>query len=139
PVHEDKTINEMYANLTSLIDQLDEVIGVEIPLYSDTLELAGRTDCIGMLNGEMCIIDFKTSSKMKQEKWLTEYWCQATAYAIMWQERTGIPIPKIAIMMVSEDGKKKLFVRNSMEFVPLLKDKIDRFKEESGSIQISNS
>jgi len=132
--HEDETINEMYANLTSLIDQLDEVIGVEIPLYSDLLELAGRTDCVGVLDGELCIIDFKTSSKMKQEKWLTEYWCQATAYAIMWQERTGLAVPKIAIMMVSEDAKKKLFTKDSMEFVPLLKEKIDRFKEESGSI-----
>jgi len=138
PSSEDKTINEMHSNLTSMIDTLDEIVGVEIPLYSDTLELAGRTDCVGILNGELCIIDFKTSQKIKPKKWLTEYWCQATAYAIMWQERTGIPVPKIAIMMVSEDGKKKLFTRNSMEFVPLLKDKIDRFKEESGSIQVSN-
>ncbi len=138
PSQDDPVVNSMFTNLVSMVDELDEVVTVEAALYSDLLQLAGRVDCVGILNGEHCIVDFKTSTKIKPEKWLTEYWCQATAYAIMWQERTGIPVPKIAIMMVSEDGKKKLFTRNSMEFVPLLKDKIDRFKEESGSIQVSN-
>jgi genome maintenance exonuclease 1 len=124
---EDETTNRMFRNLSSMVDTLDEVKAVEAPLYSDLLKMAGRVDCVGIMNGEYCIIDFKTSSKMKREEWLTEYWCQATAYAIMWQERTGIAIPRIAIMMASEDGKKKIFTKDSMSMVPLLKEKIDRF------------
>ena len=124
---EDETTNKMFGNLASMVDTLDEIKAVEAPLYSDLLRMDGRVDCVGILDGEYCIIDFKTSQKMKREEWLTEYWCQATAYAIMWQERTGIAIPRIAIMMASEDGKKKIFTKDSMDMVPLLKEKIDRF------------
>ena len=127
PAQDDEIINTMVNNLTSMVDTLDEVVAVEAPLYSDMLRLAGRVDCVGVMDGEYCIVDFKTSTKIKQERYLTEYWCQATAYAIMWQERTGIPVPKIAIMMVSEDGKKKLFTKGSKDMVPLLKEKIDRY------------
>jgi genome maintenance exonuclease 1 len=130
---EDETTNRMFRNLSSMVDTLDEVKAVEAPLYSDLLKMAGRVDCVGIMNGEYCIIDFKTSSKMKREEWLTEYWCQATAYAIMWQERTGIAIPRIAIMMASEDGKKKIFTKDSMSMVPLLKEKIDRYTSSQGS------
>jgi len=127
---EDETTNKMFGNLASMVDTLDEIKAVEAPLYSDLLRMAGRVDCVGILDGEYCIIDFKTSQKMKREEWLTEYWCQATAYAIMWQERTGIAIPRIAIMMASEDGKKKIFTKDSMDMVPLLKEKIDRYFSE---------
>tara|TARA_R100000008_G_scaffold79343_1_gene60965 strand:- start:245 stop:889 length:645 start_codon:yes stop_codon:yes gene_type:complete len=131
PAQEDPVVNSMFSNLVSMVDSLDEVVAVEAPLYSDLLKLAGRVDCVGIMDGEYCIVDFKTSSKIKQEKYLTEYWCQATAYAIMWQERTGIPVPKIAIMMVSVDGKKKLFTKDSRDLVPVLKSKIDRYNLES--------
>lgn len=128
---EDETTNKMFGNLASMVDTLDEIKAVEAPLYSDLLKMAGRVDCVGVLDGELCIIDFKTSQKMKREEWLTEYWCQATAYAIMWQERTGIVVPRIAIMMASEDGKKKIFTKDSMAMVPLLKEKIDRYFSSS--------
>ena len=47
---------------------VDNIYAQEVPLYSDHLELAGRCDCIAEFDGELAIIDFKTSSKTKSQK-----------------------------------------------------------------------
>ena len=48
---------------------LDDIIPIalEAPLYSHELQMAGRVDCIGIANDSLAIIDFKSSSKPKQE------------------------------------------------------------------------
>ena len=48
---------------------LDEVVplALEAPLYSTNLKMAGRVDCVGMFDGKLCIIDFKSSSKPKED------------------------------------------------------------------------
>ena len=43
---------------------LDEIVpmALEAPMYSTNLKMAGRVDCVGMWDGKLCIIDFKSSS-----------------------------------------------------------------------------
>ena len=89
--------NEDYAKeyLPNIIDNfnaikpvLDERIGTiylqEAALYSEHLGLAGRVDCVGEFDGVLSIIDFKTSKKIKKKEWITNYFIQEAAYAIMW-------------------------------------------------------
>ena len=52
------------------IDSINNIHALEAPLYSKTLKLAGRVDCIAEYNGELAIIDFKTSTKNKREEWI---------------------------------------------------------------------
>ena len=87
-----------------LYKNLSEIWAVEAPLYSDKLKLAGRTDLIGVYDGEPSIIDFKTSTKEKRKEWITDYFIQASIYAIMFKERTGIVINNYVIIIVDEEG-----------------------------------
>lgn len=97
----------------SLKPVLDENIGIvygqEVPLYSDYLGVAGRCDCIAEWNGKIAIIDFKTSKRPKTKDKISSYFMQASAYAVMFEERTGIPVNKTVIVM-AVDGQKEPLV-----------------------------
>ena len=73
---------------------LDEIIPIalEAPLYSNALRMAGRVDCVGLFDNSLSIIDFKSSSKPKEEHMAKQWYLQMTAYAIMVEELTGKPI-----------------------------------------------
>lgn len=91
-----KTFN----GLKKIVDsRLSEVYGQEIPLYSDFLGVAGRCDLIGKFDGVPSIVDFKTSRRVKEKDEITSYFLQTCAYAIMFEERTGMPIPNLVIIM----------------------------------------
>lgn len=83
----------------------------ECGLYSDKLGVAGRVDCIAEYNGVLSVIDFKTSSKERNDEWNQNYYIQASAYAEMYEERTGIPITQIVILVVTEDGTVQEFIK----------------------------
>jgi genome maintenance exonuclease 1 len=90
---------------------MDVVYGVELGLYSNTLQLAGRCDLVGRLHGLPCIIDFKTASKPKKEEWITNYFFQTTAYAQMVTERYQMLVKWVCILIVTEDGELQVFYR----------------------------
>ena len=90
---------------------MDVVYGVELGLYSNTLQLAGRCDLVGRLHGLPCIIDFKTASKPKKEEWITNYFYQTTAYAQMVTERYQMLVKWVCILIVTEDGELQVFYR----------------------------
>ena len=58
------------------LDRINNIHALEKSLYSDYLGLAGRVDCIAEYEGELAIIDFKTSKKIKPEKWIENYFVQ---------------------------------------------------------------
>ena len=72
-----------------LLKNIDMVRALEIALWSDLLKVAGRVDCIAEYRGVPSIIDFKSSRRLKKEDQIRDYFAQATAYSIMWKERTG--------------------------------------------------
>jgi hypothetical protein len=55
---------------------------------------------------------------------------QASAYAEMFQERTGIEINQIVILVVTEDGLVQEFVKDKNDYLQDLVDTIDLFTEE---------
>ena len=105
----------LFEQLLPELNSIDNITCQEVALWSDTLELAGRVDCIGEYNGKMSVIDFKGSTRNKRKEDIDNYFMQATAYAIMWQERTGIKIDNIAILMSCEDGTVSVFESSPMK------------------------
>jgi len=105
---------------------MDVVYGVELGLYSDTLRLAGRCDLVGRLHGMPCIIDFKTSSKPKQEQWITNYFYQTTAYAQMVAERYNLLCKWVCILIVCPDGELQVFYRPVRKYYKELVDFIEK-------------
>jgi len=87
-------------NLKPLLDKhITKVYGTEIPLYSDHLRLAGTCDAIVEWDGKPTIVDFKTSRRPKKKKDISSYFMQLAAYAVMWEERTGMPVNLTRIVM----------------------------------------
>ena len=115
-------ILDLFLQLQPELDNIDNVYAQEVPLWSKTLELAGRVDCVGEYKGKLSIIDFKGSTKIKRKEDIENYFTQATAYAIMWQEMTGTSIDNIVIMIATEEGGSQVFEANPINYVkPLLK------------------
>ena len=91
------------------LNKIDNIHALEKPLYSEYFGIAGRVDCIAEYEGELAVIDFKTSKKIKPEKWLQNYFVQETAYACMYYEMTGISVKKIVTLMVADNGDVKVY------------------------------
>jgi genome maintenance exonuclease 1 len=93
-----------FKQIQSTIDEhIDVVYGIEARLYSYDLKAAGTADCIAEWDGIPSIIDFKTSRKEKKEEWIENYFLQATTYAMMAEERTGLIIPQFVILIAVDD------------------------------------
>jgi genome maintenance exonuclease 1 len=108
----------LFKQIQPFIDKyIDVVYGIESPLYSDHLKVAGRTDCVAMFDGKPAIVDFKTASKPKNEDFILNYFMQCSAYAVMFEERTGIAIPRIAILVAVEGDQPQLFVKKRDTYI----------------------
>jgi genome maintenance exonuclease 1 len=115
----------------SVLQKIDNIYAQECGLYSDKYKVAGRVDCIAEYNGKLSIIDFKTSTKERSDAWNESYYIQASAYAEMFEERTGIEINQICILVVTEDGVVQEFVKDKTEYIPLLSDTIKEWEEKN--------
>ena len=120
----------LFANMRRSIDRIDNVRALEVPLWSHTLKLAGRVDCVGEFDGKLSIIDFKGSTRRKSPSNITNYFCQATAYSIMWHEMMEEEIKQIVILISSEDGANQVFVKNPIDYVGELKRSIDLYEND---------
>mgnify|MGYP003965743891 FL=1 len=111
-------IENMFFQLTELLDNSIGIINaIEAPLYSDQLKVGGRVDVIAEWDGELAVIDFKTSSKPKKESWIDGYFMQSSAYALMFEELTGIKINKIVIAIAIENNRSQVFIKDSTEYL----------------------
>jgi genome maintenance exonuclease 1 len=80
------------------LNKINNIWGLEIPLWSDEYKLKGRPDCIAEYNGVLSMIDFKTSKKVKKKEWIKPYFLQATAYIEMVKEHTNHQIEQIVLI-----------------------------------------
>ena len=101
---------EMFNSIKPLLDQIDNIHALEDPLYSDHLQVAGTVDCIAEFQGKLSVIDFKTSSKPKDRDDIHNYFMQTSAYAVAFEERTGIPIGRLVIIMAVDNDDPRWFI-----------------------------
>ena len=122
----------MFAHAKPYLDRINNIHAIERTLYSEYLGLAGRVDCIAEYEGELAVIDFKTSDKIKPEDWLEHYFVQEMFYASAYYELTGIPIKKLITIMVTPGGEVKVFdKRNKGEYIRLLVRYIKEFVQHN--------
>jgi genome maintenance exonuclease 1 len=123
-------INEHVLEFKSLklaLKNVDNIVMQEAALYSDTLRLAGRVDCIAEYNGKLAIIDFKTSTNTKTEHMIYDYYLQTTAYALMFEELYGIVIPELVIIMSVEKGLPLVYRNQTDKFIAPLCERINTY------------
>ena len=118
----------MFQAAKSTLNKIDKIHCLETFLYSHYLGLAGRVDCIAEFNGELAVIDFKTSTKEKKEDYIENYFVQETAYAAMFLERSGIEVKKIVTLIATEEGSIQVFEKYNLDdYLQLLKSYIEEF------------
>ena len=111
------------------LNNLDNIYALEKPLYSRQLGVAGTVDCIAEYNGELAVVDFKTSKEPKPRQWIEGYFVQAAAYACMLYELTGLTVKKLVIIMSCENGECEVYEEyNKSKFIRLLMQYIKDWK-----------
>lgn len=112
------------------LKNIDNIHGLETPLYSEYLGIAGTVDCIAEYNNELAIIDFKTSKKPKKREWIEGYFVQCAAYACMLYELTGLTVKKFVIIMTCENGECEVYEEyDKAKYIKLLTKYIREFVE----------
>ena len=120
---------ELFKGIKPILDDnIELVYGNEIALFSHELKTAGRTDLFCRFQGMHTILDYKTSTKLKKEEWIEDYFLQATTYAMMieeiYKDVKPIYIPQLAIVIAVEEGdiKSQLFVKKTADYREKVKD-----------------
>ena len=122
-------IQQSLKNIKPILDNnIDKIYALEVPLYSKHLGVAGRVDCVGVFNGVPSIIDFKTSKRKKSADMISNYFAQMAGYAVMWEERTGMPIVNTVIIMDVDDEEPIVFKQHRDNHIQLLIDTIKEYK-----------
>lgn len=126
------TMKELFLQIKRFFDEhISEVYCVEQALYSHRLKLAGRCDAIVVWDGEIVILDIKTAGYVKPEEWILNYFVQTSAYAEMFEERTGIPVGKVVLATAIEgDLKGTITMKKKDAYLPVLDECIATYYME---------
>jgi genome maintenance exonuclease 1 len=121
---------EMFLSLKPLLNRINNIHYQEQALWSTQLEMAGRVDCIGEFDGQLSVIDFKTSKRVKSKVQIEDYFWQTSAYALMYEELIGRPINNLVIIMAVEDDQPLLFQEKTEHHIDGLVKAIQFYKNQ---------
>ena len=114
-----------------VLDNITDIYAQEVGLYSDKYKVAGRADCICKYKKVPSVIDFKTSTRERSDDWNENYYIQASAYAEMFEEITGIEINQIVILVVTEDGTVQEFIKDKRGYLDDLSEATENWRKQN--------
>ena len=122
---------ELFKQVKPFLNRLDNIRGIEIPLYSSEIKVAGTSDVIAEFDGHLAVIDHKNSRRPKSPYQVRQYIVQEALYATMWEELVG-ERPELLITNIANwDGTDRQYMYN---FTPeLQKYCVLKFKELMGA------
>ena len=127
----------IFNRIRFLLGNINQIVGLEIPLYSDILKVAGTTDCVAEYNGVLSVIDFKTSRKAKKEEWIEDYWIQGFFYAAAFFEMTGaIPEQVVILIAVRESFEVQVFKKSINELDNYIEKLLNIMKKDPQVIKL---
>lgn len=119
-----------FNGIKKYLNDIDNIVGLEVPLYSKTLGLAGRCDCIAEYKGVPSIIDFKTSKTPKKKEWISDYFIQASFYSYAFEELTGHRVKQVVIIISNADGSSDVFVESRHEWLKELWKQVKLYRPQ---------
>lgn len=123
--------HQLFETAKPALDRIGKIYGMELAMYSKTLGLAGTVDCIAEFDGELAIIDYKTSEKPKKKEWIEHYFVQAMAYGMMLYELTDLQVKKLVIIMTCENGELVVYEETDLaKYMKLVVKYVKHFIKE---------
>ena len=108
---------------------------VETCLFSDKLQMTGKTDTIGLYNGTLSTIDYKTSRRPKRLEYMKSYGVQVALYSMMFLDMTGHPIRQGVLINAPDDEEGidaptpiQVFTFDVSKYVPLALKLITQYR-----------
>ena len=116
------------AHLAIAMGEISKIkpIAVEEVLFSKKLGLAGRCDCLGEIDGQLTVVDFKTAERAKPEAWLSQYWLQTAAYSLMWREKKHT-VSRMRLIIACDSGELQVLTQPLAAWVEPLKAAIAEY------------
>lgn len=109
---------DMFTRLRDVADKsIDNIRVIEGLMYSDHLRTAGTVDMIAEFDGVLSVIDWKTAARRKTRSKIYNYFKQEAAYAVMYEEMTGIPVTQLVTVITSSEGNSQVFVEHRDEWI----------------------
>lgn len=124
---------EVFSSMKPHLDKIDNIHCLETQLYSHHLEVAGTVDCIAEYEGKLHVIDFKTASKPKQHDWIHGYFMQTSAYAVMFEELTGLPVGRLLIVIGVDHHEPQIFQEKRNDWIKNFKGLRAEYKQLKGT------
>lgn len=124
----------LFRTIHPYLMRFDNIRALETPLFSRMMKVAGTVDCIAEVDGELSIVDFKTSTKEKKEEWIEDYQIQAAFYARAFFEMSGELPKQTKILIALEDGGVQEFTYAGKAFVDHLRKLELRVKQYYDSL-----
>ena len=107
--------NSYWHSIQPVLASVDQVHLLESAVYHTEHQYAGRLDCLGEWQGELCVFDRKTASKPKKREWITDYCLQITAYTAAINHLYQVQINQAVIAIALADQPAQLFQLNSQD------------------------
>jgi CRISPR/Cas system-associated exonuclease Cas4 (RecB family) len=112
----------------STLNRINNIHCLESSLYSEVLGVAGSVDTIAEFDGELAVIDYKTSARPKPKEWVEGYFVQTMFYGMALYEMTGIQIKKLVIIMTCENGECVVYEEKDLnKYMKLVVQYIKKF------------
>jgi PD-(D/E)XK nuclease superfamily len=105
-----------FSQLRKVLDaHVNRVRGIEMPMFSRILGVAGTTDLVADYDDELSIIDYKTSKRLKKREDIEGYLLQGGGYAGMFGETYGfMPLKVVVVIAVDHEPEAQVFTDSSI-------------------------
>ena len=118
----------MFEQARAVLDRISDIVGIEMPMVSRELMIGGTADIIAKFDGIDSVIDLKSSTTPKRESWCKKFFLQETAYSLMFEEISSIPIEQMVTIIASENGTVQVLLRSRDDFTRELKEIISQYR-----------
>ena len=121
-----------HLNCRPFLDTVEKVYALEEAVFSSSLRLAGTIDCVGMVDGKISVIDYKTKGRPQLESWMEDPFQQGSMYAKMWNEHVGkeYKATQIIIVASSEHQTLQLFHANPLQHEEPALERLKKYHED---------
>ncbi len=106
--------------MKSVIPQLNNISNIRIlegQIYSTRLKLAGTVDCVADWCNVPSVIDFKSSTKLKDKETISNYFLQTCFYSLMLSDQFNMQFKQLVVIIANEFGHPTVFVEQRSDWI----------------------